>query len=124
MKTLSLDFRERILAACDAGGLTQQQVADRFMVSLGVVKKLLGQRRRLGHVRPLHHRAGRRPKLTAENLDTLGCLVAEHPDWTLEQLRDALGVDCSLSRIHYALKKLGQSYKKSRSQPANKSARM
>ena len=40
-KTLSLDIRERILKAYDKGGVNRQEVADRFDVSLGMVKKLL-----------------------------------------------------------------------------------
>jgi transposase len=41
MKTLSIDLRERIMVAFDAGGQSRQQIADPFMVSLGMVKKLI-----------------------------------------------------------------------------------
>lgn len=61
MKSISLDLRERILAAYDAGEGTREAVAGRFRVSLGMVKKLLQQRRRTGDVRPQHHRSGRKP---------------------------------------------------------------
>jgi transposase len=47
-KTLSLDLRQRILACCDEAKLTRQQIADRFCVSLGMVKKLLAQRKKTG----------------------------------------------------------------------------
>lgn len=47
-KTLSLDLRERILAAYDADEGTRETVPRRFRVSLGLVKKLLQQRRRPG----------------------------------------------------------------------------
>ena len=33
MEALSLDLRERVLAACDEGDLTRQEVADDFVVS-------------------------------------------------------------------------------------------
>ena len=46
MKTLSLDLRERILTAYDQQEATRDAVARRFRVSLGMVKKLLQQRRR------------------------------------------------------------------------------
>ena len=51
MKTLSLDMRERILASCDARAGTREDVANRYRVSLGMVKKLLQQRRKTVHPR-------------------------------------------------------------------------
>jgi transposase len=61
VKTISLGLRERILAAYDAGEGTREAVAGPFRVSLGMVKKLLQQRRRTGDMRPQHHRSGRKP---------------------------------------------------------------
>ena len=46
MRTLSLDLRERILTAYDAKEGTREEIAARFRVSLGMVKKLLQQRRK------------------------------------------------------------------------------
>jgi len=46
MKTLSVDLRERILASYDAREGTREETADRYRVSLGMVKKLLQQRRK------------------------------------------------------------------------------
>ena len=40
MRTLSLDLRERILSAYDSHEGTRPEVARRFRVSLGMVKKL------------------------------------------------------------------------------------
>jgi transposase len=37
-RTLSLDLRERILACYDEGESTREEVAERFRVSLGMVK--------------------------------------------------------------------------------------
>jgi transposase len=122
MKTLSLDFREKILAACDAGQSTQQQVAGRFLVSLGMVKKLLAQRKATGDIAPRHKNAGRKPKITPDHQRRLRELIDERNDWTLEELRDELGVACTPQAIHYALKRLGISYKKSLYAPANNSA--
>jgi transposase len=112
MKTTSLDLRERILAAYDAGAGTRAEVAWRFRVSLGLVKKLLQQRRRLGDLRPQHHRAGRKPRLLEPHRQRLRRLVAEKPDRTLRELRAALGLDCALPTIHYALAALGLTFKK------------
>ena len=120
MKTISLDLRERILAAYDAGEGTRQAVAHRFRVSLGLVKKLLQQRRRIKDVRPQHHRSGRKPGHVARQQDQLRNLVHQKPDLTLKELRAAAGLNCTLPAIHYVLIRLGLTYKKRRSAPANK----
>ena len=120
MRAFSTDLRERIVAAYDRGGSTQPQVAARFGVSLGLVKKLLAQRRRTGQIAPLAHRGGHPPKLRQTHLRRLRGLVRKQPDLTLEQLRAATGLQCSLVAIHRALAKLGLTYKKRRSVPASR----
>lgn len=122
MRVLSMDLRERILAAYDQGGSTRQQVAERFQVSLGVVKKLLAQRRHTGDIRPGYHRCGRPPKIQAVHQRRLRVLVRKQPDLTLAELRAATKLDCSLAAIHIALAKLGLTYKKRCSAPASRTA--
>ena len=90
MTTLSIDFRERILKAYDKGGVTREDVAGRFDVSLGMVKKLLQQRRRTGEIAPRHHYSGRKPKITEKHKSELKRLVDDQSDMTLEELRDAI----------------------------------
>ena len=120
MKTISLDLRERILAAYDAEEGTREAVAHRFRVSLGFVKKLLQQRRRIKEVRPQHHRSGRKPGHVAQQQEQLRTLVDQKPDLTLKELRAAAGLKCTLPAIHYVLIRLGLTYKKRRSGPVNK----
>ena len=115
MRTLSLDLRERILAAYDAGDATREMVAARFCVSLGMVKKLLAQRRRLGEIGPLHHRTGRKPRILPFHREQFRRHLAARPDMTLAELRSATGLDCTLPAIHYALSDLGLTFKKRRS---------
>jgi transposase len=115
MATLSTDLRERILAAYDRGDGTRLQIAERFDVSLGMVKKLLQQRRNTGDIAPRHRYSGRKPKIMPKDKRHLERMVHKHPDMTLEELRNGIGVDCSLPAIHYALIRLGLSYKKRRS---------
>ena len=112
MATISQDLRERIVSAYDRGEGTRQQIAERYDVSLGMVKKLLQQRRRTDDIRARHHRSGRKPKLTHTHRRRLVQLVEEQPDMTLAELRDAIGVACSLPAIHYALAREGLSLKK------------
>jgi transposase len=118
MRVLSMDLRERIVAACDAGDGPQAQVAARFAVSLGMVKKWLAQRRRTGDIGPRYHRCGRRKTHQRQ----LRALVRKKPDLTLAQLRAATGLRCSLVAIHHALAKQGLTYKKRRCAPASRTA--
>lgn len=112
MKTLSLDLRERILAAYDAKDATREMVAARFRVSLGMVKKLIQQRRRLGEIGPQHHRAGRKPLILPAHREQLRRQLAVKPDLTLAELRAATGLACTLPAIHYVLADMGLTFKK------------
>ena len=123
MRALSLDLRERIVIACDRGDATQQQVAERFEVSLGMVKKLLKQRRRTGDLTVRYHACGPKPKIQPSHRMQLRALLVKKPDLTLKQLRDAIDVDCTIQAIHYVLADMGLTYKKRPSEPANKTAR-
>lgn len=120
MATISLDLRTRILSTYDEGRSTREEVARRYRVSLGMVKKLLQQRRATGDIAPRHHRSGRKPRIVGTHQRQLRRLLARKPDLTLAELRTAAGLDCTLPAIHYVLVKMGLSYKKRRSGPANK----
>lgn len=120
MRTTSLDLRERILASYDHQEGTREQIADRYRVSLGMVKKLLQQRRRTGDIAPRHRYSGRKPKILSTHQQQIRTLLSRKPDLTLNELRAAVALDCTLPAIHYALVKLGLTYKKRRSGPANK----
>lgn len=115
MGTLSTDLRERILAAYDRGDGTRQQIAVRYDVSLGMVKKLLQQRRLTGDITPRHRYSGRKKKITNAHQEKLRTLVRDHPDMTLEELREAIALECTPQTIHYALCRMGLPLKKRRS---------
>ena len=123
MTTLSLDLRQRILASYDNKEGTRDQIAVRFRVSLGMVKKLIQQRSRTGCIKPRHHLAGRKPKILAKHRLAISRHLKARPDLTLAELRDAVGLDCTLPAIHYVLADMGLTYKKRRSVPASKIAR-
>jgi len=123
MKTLSLDLRERILASYDNQEGTRQQTADRYRVSLGMVKKLLQQRRHTGDIRPRHRFSGRKPLILGSHRQRMRQLLGKKPDLTLAELREGLHLACTLQAIHYALDRMGLTYKKRHSAPANKIAR-
>jgi transposase len=120
MRTLSLDLRERILASYDNEEGTRVEIAHRFRVSLGMVKKLLQQRRRTGDIAPRHHFAGRKPMIVAVHQSQLRALLAKRNDLTLKELRKATGLKCSLQAIHVVLGKMDLTYKKRLSAPASR----
>jgi transposase len=123
MATLSLDLRERIVSAYDKGEGTRDEIARRFRVSLGMVKKLLQQRRKTGSIKSRHHLAGRKKLIVAEHRAIIRQQLKRKPDMTLAELREALGLKCTLPAIHYVLVDMGLTYKKRRSAPPSRTGR-
>ena len=124
MKTTSLDLRQRIVATYDEGKWTQDEVAKRFRVSPGMVKKLLQQRRRTGEIEARHRFSGRKARLMPERGKELKGLVAKEPDITLAEIKGRLGLSCTIPAIHQVLVKLGLTYKKRRSMRPSKTGPM
>jgi len=122
-KTLSVDLRERIVAAYDAREGTREEVAKRFRVSLGMVKKLLGQRTRTGDLRPRHRFSGRKARLMPEQGSRLKQLIAREPDLTLAEMKARLELSCTVAAVHWVVTRLGLTYKKRRSMRPNKTGR-
>lgn len=119
MATLSMDLRQRLLNAYDRGDVTREDVARRFEVSLGMVKKLLQQRRKLGNIAPLHHRSGRKPVILDSHRRQMRELLKQQSDLTLEEIRTHVGLNCTIQAIHYVLEDMGLTYKKRHSGPRN-----
>ena len=90
MKALSMDLRERILAAVLEGNESMPKIAARFSVSYKVVQKLKYQWRDLGTLQPQTHKVGRKRLLTDSQCEQLDKLVRDDPSLTLEQLRSSL----------------------------------
>jgi transposase len=122
-RPISLDLRQRILASYDQDEGTREQIAQRYRVSLGMVKKLLQQRRHTGDIGPRYHRCGRKPKIVPIHRQKLRELLGRKPDLTLEELRRAAALDCTIQAIHYVLEEMGLTYKKRHCAPANKTGR-
>ncbi|MCX6931294.1 MAG: IS630 family transposase, partial [Verrucomicrobia bacterium] len=103
MKTLSLDLRERIVGAYDEKQGTREEMARRFRVSLGMVKKLLQQRRKTQDLGDRHRFSGRKAKVLPAYRERLEKLVAAEPDLTLAQIKARLSMSCTVPAVHYAL---------------------
>ena len=124
MKTLSIDLRKRILRSYDRHDVTRQDIADRYCVSLGMVKKLIQQRRNTGDINPRHHYSGRKPVIVGMHRKLLKEFIKEQPDMTLKELRDSLKLDCTIQAIHYVLVDMNLTYKKRRLGQANKTEKI
>lgn len=114
MRPYSTDLRERVVAACDAGGATREQIAARFSVSLSWIRKLMRQRRETGSIGPRPRGGGHPSAFDAEADGRLRQAVRDDDDATLEELARAAGVACCPSAVYRALKRLGITRKKSR----------
>lgn len=118
MRAYSMDLRKRVFADCDAG-LRTKQVADKYGVSRSWVRRLKQRRRENNEIGPRPN--GRRPRLI--DRERLATLVQTQPDATLVELRQRLGVQCSLSAICKALRALKITFKKKPFVLPNKTAR-
>jgi transposase len=112
MKAYSQDLRQRILDTVQGGDGTLGQIARRFLVSVSFITRLLQLHRSTGSLEPRPHGGGNPAVLGPEDLEQLRELVQKQPDATLEELRQRLGVSCSLMTISRALRKLGLPRKK------------
>ena len=112
MRAYSMDLRTRVVEAVDRREGTYEQLAARFRVSGSWIKKMIRQRRALGTLQPQTHRCGRKPKLSEADRQRLARLVRQHPDATLQRLKQRRGVRCCLQTIWKALRRLRLSYKK------------
>ena len=122
MATISMDLRVRIFEAREAGETTAE-VAERFAVSPAFVRRLVQRHRTTGSLAPSANPRGPRPRLAAR-ADELRRLAAEHPDLTPAEFRDRLGVSVSELTVWRMLRRLGLTFKKSRSAPPSRVARM
>ena len=117
MKTYSVDLRERLLRAIDAG-LGVGEAARLFGVGRATIKRWRRQGRLTGSVAP-QPKPGRRPKITPFDYPALAAQVAAAPDATLAehcaQWDASHGVHVSEAAMCRLLQRLQLPLKKSRS---------
>jgi transposase len=98
------------MADVDAGMLVKD-VAIKFRVSKDWIYKLQRLRRETGSFGPRQQRTVQRGKLD-DALPQLKQLAERHPDATLKELRDKLGLAVGVSTLWRALRKLKFTFKK------------
>lgn len=118
-KTISIDLRQRILDA-SLDGETTSELAERFAVSASFVRGLMRRYRQTGSIAAKQRGGYKKPAL-ADREAELRLAVEQNPSATLaERNRDLkLGVDDST--LWRTLRRLGLTYKKSRSRRPSKS---
>lgn len=121
MEALSLDLRERIVAAVDRGDRTKAQIAVDFDISERQVYKLLALRREQGTLQPKGHGGGNPGKVEAKHRRLLERLISKQPDATLQELRDQLhtrsGLFVSITTLWQMCRDLDLSVKKNPRSP-------
>jgi transposase len=121
VKTYSVDFRERLLRAIDAG-LPQAEAARLFGVGTTTIKRWKRRRRDTGGLAPTP-RPGRPPTIGPARQAALEAQVRDAPDATLAAHCAAWergqGARVSPATMSRALAKLGWPLKKRPSSPAN-----
>ena len=120
-KPLGDDLRRKLLFAYDQGEGTLEELADRFLVSVGWAKKISAARNRTGQAERLPHKPGRKPHAGIKAQQQVRTWFAEQSDLTLAEVQQKLlgeaDVSLSLPQIWKLLRKLGLRLKKSRSTP-------
>ena len=109
MEAYSKEMRRDVLAACDAGDGTQA-VALRFGCSESWVRQVKQERREQGKIAPCTTR--RRTPKWAPLREQIEKHIAQQPDMTLQELKDALGTKLSRQTLCTALRRLKLTLKK------------
>ena len=103
MQAYSKEIRREVLAACDAGEGTRA-VALRFNCSESWVRRVKQERREKGKTEPCTTR--RRTPKWAKYREQIEQLIAQKPDMTLQELKEALGTELSRQTLSEALRKM------------------
>ena len=72
MESYSLDLRDRVVAACDSGEWTREEIAEDFGVSTSWIRRLPQRRREEGDYGPRRGKRGRKPVYSGQALERLG----------------------------------------------------
>jgi transposase len=128
-KALSVDLRERAVAAYKRGDGGQAEIAARFGIGESSLRRWLKRERETGAVGPtVDFRHGPPPKIEVANMRVLEELLRAFPDATntelAERMQERTGLVVSASTISRSIAILGWTRKKSASSPARPTPRV
>lgn len=112
-----MDLRQRIVAAWEAGGSTQGEIAKRFDVGVATVVRLVARQRRQGNLKPAPNAGGRPQRKVDGNGEALvRSLLRAEPDLTIAELteryNELVSVTISTAAMSRTLLRLGLTRKK------------
>lgn len=96
-KPYSEDLRKKVLEAYFQEGVTQQEIAERFQVSLSFVRDLMRLYRETGDIQPKGYKGGRSQKLNNSHLQSLKKWVNQDRNITLRELQNKLNQEHSIT---------------------------
>lgn len=113
---LSMDLRQRIIAAWQQREGTWRELAERFGVGEATVDRLVARFRSTGSVAPDPHGGGQSHRIPDEDLPVVRRLLDASPDITIEELAGAFrresGTRVSRATMGRAVARLGYTRKK------------
>lgn len=122
MNPYSIDLRQRIVAALNAG-MPRSEVVRTFQVSAATLRRYLKQQRESGDLTPRAHTGGRQAQIGPKQFPALQQVIAAAPDATLAQICDQwqqlTGVRLSQATLCRALAQIGLKRKKRHSRQVN-----
>lgn len=111
MKPYSEDLRKSAVAAYRHGQRSQQEIAAIFGIHYNTLKNWLRMDEK-GKEQKAQGK-GHRPRIfNSEQLEVIRNMILENNSLTVKELRNIIGVPCSLGVYQRALKQLGFTYKK------------
>ena len=108
----SNDLRCKVIEACECGVDSVEEIAEYFGVSKRFVYRLKKRFQATQSIVPKEHGGGRLPAFSEEKCNELRYYLKHHTDATLEELKQASGVNCSLEMVSKTLKRMGITRKK------------
>ena len=91
------DLRRKFLSAYDQGEETLEELASRFLVSVGWAKKISAQRNRTGQAERIRHQPGRKPHAGIEAQQKVTAWIGAKPDLTLSEIQTKLSTEASVT---------------------------
>ena len=122
---LSVDLRQRVVAAVTQDGLSHREAAERFKVSAASVSRWRALDRACGSLRPGPLGGDRKTHAIEAHAATILSVFEARRDMALQELRVELaerGLSVGYGTLWRFFKRRGYTRKKSRRTPRNKSA--
>ena len=115
----------KIIIADHADGMEVESISRAVRVSTSAIYRLLEKKQKTGTIKPSYENSGRQSEVTPDKLAKMEALIAENPDITLAEIKEAMHLSIQKSEISNILRnKLGFRYKKRWYMPANETGQM